>query len=250
MKPHIKLATALTPDGGEMELYQHDHDFTIRINGQELMNSRQHESEQELARLGCTHLPGRKAPCALIGGLGMGYTLRQTLDLLGPDARVIVSELLADVVNWNREYLGELNDQALDDKRTEIIIGDIFQLLSQSSDRFDAILLDVDNGPHWMTDSGNQRLYSSAGIQACRRALRKQGCLAIWSTGPNKVFEQLLMRCGFQVRRYRVKAYPGKNSKAHFIWVAAEDEAILPPGGGAPSLPDQKEPVGNRRYTR
>lgn len=234
MKPTIKLATARTPDGGEMRLYQHDRDFLIEINGLELMTSRQHESEQELARLGCAHLSGRKAPCVLIGGLGMGYTLRQALDILGADASVVVSELLTDVVNWNREHLGGLNGQALDDKRAEIITGDIFQLLSQSTDRFDAILLDVDNGPNAMTDSGNQRLYSPAGIQACRRALRKQGCLAVWSTVPSKVFEQLLMSCGFQVRRYRLKTYPGSKSKQIFIWVAAEDETILPRGGSAP----------------
>jgi spermidine synthase len=234
MKPTIKLATARTPDGGEMQLYQHDRDFLIKINGQELMTSRQHESEQELARLGCAHLSGRKASCVLIGGLGMGYTLRQALDILGADASVVVSELLAEVVNWNHEYLGELNGQALDDKRTEIITGDIFQLLSQSRERFDAILLDVDNGPNAVTDAGNQRLYSPAGIQACRRALRKHGCLAVWSTVPSKVFEQLLMSCGFEVRRYRLKTYPGSKSKQIFIWLAAEDETILPPGGSAP----------------
>jgi spermidine synthase len=229
LKPNIKLAAALTPDGGEMELYQHDHDFIIRINGQELMNSRQHESELELARLGCAFLSGRKAPCVLIGGLGMGYTLHQTLDILGPDARVVVSELLADVVKWNGEYLKELNGQSLLDKRTDVIIGDIYQLISQSPARFDAILLDVDNGPHWMTDSGNQRLYSSAGIQTCRRALRKQGSLAIWSTGPSEAFEHLLIQCGFQVRSYRVNAYPGRHSKSHYIWVASEDVAVFPP---------------------
>lgn len=250
MKPQIKLATARTPDGGEMGLYQHDRDFSIKVNGHELMNSRQHESEQELARLGCAHLSGRKAPCVLVGGLGMGYTLRQALDILGSDASVVVSELLTAVVNWNREYLRELNGQPLDDKRTELITGDIFQLILQSIGRFDAILLDVDNGPNAMTDSGNQRLYSPVGIQACRCALRKQGSLAIWSTEPSKVFEQLLLSCGFQVRRYRVKAYQRSNSKPLFIWVAAEEETILPPGGGEPFLPGKKEPRENRRYTQ
>jgi len=219
-----------------MELYQHDRDFSIKINGLELMNSRQHESEQELARLGCAHLAGRQAPCILIGGLGLGYTLRQALDLLGPEAIVVVSELLTEVINWNREYLSELNGQALEDKRTEIITGDIFELLLQSSSRFDAILLDVDNGPNAMTDSGNQRLYSPAGIQACRRALHKPGSLAIWSTVPSQAFEQLLIDCGFKLRRYRVKTYPGSKAKQLFIWVAAEDETILPPGGSEPRL--------------
>jgi spermidine synthase len=250
MKPQIKLATAQTPDGGEMVLYQHDRDFLIKINGRELMNSRQHESEQELARLGCAHLSGRKTPHILIGGLGMGYTLRQALDMLGPNANVVVSELLTAVVNWNREYLGGLNGQPLEDQRAELITGDIFQLILQSTGKFDAILLDVDNGPSAMTDSSNQRLYSLAGIQACRYALRKQGSLALWSAEPSKDFEQLLMSCGFHVRRYRVKAYQGSNSKKFFIWVAAEDETILPPGGGEPYLPGRKKPRESHRHIR
>jgi len=250
MKPYIKLATTRTPDGGEMLLYQHDRDFSIKINGLELMNSRQHESEQELARLGCAHLSAEKAPCVLIGGLGLGYTLRQTLDLLGPEAHVVVSELLPAVVDWNREFLGELNARPLDDKRVEILTGDIYQLISQSSDRFDAILLDVDNGPSAMTDSGNQRLYGPAGILACRRALRKQGSLAIWSTEPSKAFEQTLSNCGFKLRRYKVKAYQASHSKALFIWVAALDETLLPPGGGEPFLPGRQSPAGKRRQPR
>ena len=234
MKPQIKLATAQTPDGGKMELFQHDRDFLIKINGQELMNSRHHESEQELARLGCANLASRKAARVLIGGLGMGYTLRQTLDMLGPTAHVLVSELLPAVVDWNRAYLKDLNGGALDDKRTELISGDIFQLLSRSSDQFDAILLDVDNGPSAITDSGNDRLYGPAGILACRRALRKQGCLAIWSAEPSKDFEQLLISCGFKVMRYRAKAYQGGNAKPFFIWIAAEEKSLLPEGGGEP----------------
>jgi spermidine synthase len=242
MKPQIKLATTQTPDGGKMELYQHDHDFLIRVNDQELMNSRHHESEQELARLGCANLSDRKAPQVLIGGLGMGYTLRQTLDMLGSSAHVFVSELLIPVVDWNRSYFKDLNGGPLDDKRTELIIGDIFQLLSQSIHKFDAILLDVDNGPSALVDPGNQHLYSPAGILACRRALRKQGSLAIWSSVPSKVFEQLLISCGFKVRRYRAKAYAGANSKPLFIWVAAEDKTSLPSGGGEPRLQGRKVP--------
>jgi spermidine synthase len=225
-----------------MELYQHDHDFLIMINGQELMNSRHHESEQELARLGCANLSGCKAPRVLIGGLGMGYTLRQTLDMLDPTAQVFVSELMPAVIDWNRNYLKELNGGPLDDKRTDLITGDIFQLLSRSSRKFDAILLDVDNGPSAITDSGNQRLYSPSGILACRRALRDQGSLAIWSSEPSKVFEQLLISCGFKVQRYRAKAYPGGSAKPFFIWVAALDKTILPSGGGEPRLHGRKVP--------
>ena len=229
-----------------MELYQHDRDFLIKVNGQGLMNSRRHESELELARLGCAHLSTHESPRVLIGGLGMGYTLRQTLDMLAPDATVTVSELLSAVADWNREYLKELNGQPLDDKRTQLIIGDIFPLIARSASQFDAILLDVDNGPSAVTDSGNQRLYSPAGIQACRRALRKPGSLAIWSSEPSKAFEQLLTNCGFCVRRYKGKAHKDGNSKPLYIWVAAEDDAILPPGGGEPELSNKKKPRGSR----
>jgi len=229
MKPTIKLASTRTPDGGEMILYQHDGDFSIKINGHELMNSRQHESEMELARLGCAHLSGHTAPSVLIGGLGMGYTLRQTLDMLGPDATITVSELLPTVVEWNRDLMGQLNDHPLEDKRTKVVTGDIYQLLTRSGNKFDAILLDIDNGPSAIVDSGNQRLYTPAGIQACRRALRKDGCLAIWSGVPSKAFEQTLMNCGFHVRKYKLRAYSGSRRNSLYVWIASEDKSMLPP---------------------
>lgn len=247
MKPRVKIATTLTPDGGEAVLYQHGRDFLIQINGQDLMHSRQHESELELARLGCAHLTGRKAPSILIGGLGMGYTLRQALDMLGPHAQVVLGELLGDVVEWNYEFLGELNGQPLRDKRVDIKTGDIVELILRSKSRFDAILLDIDNGPSAMTDSGNRRLYSREGIRACRRALREQGCLSVWSAEPSKKFEQLLMSCSFEVRRFRVSAYKGSKSQSRFIWVASEDKIILPCGGGEPRLPFKNESKGSRR---
>ena len=250
MKPRVRIATARTPDGGQMVLYQHGRDFTITINGQDLMLSRQHESELDLARLGCAHLVGRMAPSILIGGLGMGYTLRQALDMLDPQARVVVGELLGTVVEWNREFFGELNGQPLGDERVDLKTGDIVELISRSKNNFDAILLDVDNGPGVMTDSGNRRLYGREGIQTCRRALRKQGCLAVWSAEPSKKFEQLLMSCSFQVRRYRVSAYKGSKSTSRFVWVASEDKGVLPPGGGEPRLPLKNKSRGRRRRPR
>ena len=238
MKPRVRIATSRTPDGGEMELYQHDRDFLIKINGQELMSSRQHESELELARLGCAHLVGSKAPSILIGGLGLGYTLRQVLDMLSSHAKVVVGELLRAVVEWNREFLGALNGQPLEDERVDLKTGDVVGLISSSRNRFDAILLDIDNGPSAMTNSANRRLYSYEGIMACRHALREQGCLAVWSAEPSKKFERLMVGgCGFHVRRYRIPAYKGSKSQSHFVWVASEDETILPPGGGEPRLP-------------
>lgn len=250
MNPRVRIATARTPSGTEMVLYQHDCDFSITINGQDLMNSRQHASELELARLGCAHLQDHKAPHILIGGLGMGYTLRQALDMLSPNGQVVVSELLGAVVEWNRAFFGELNGQPLGDERVTLKTGDVVELISRSKGRFDAILLDIDNGPRAMTDTGNRRLYGPEGMQACRRALRKQGCLAVWSAVPSKKFEQLLMRCNFHVRRFRVPAYKGSKSQSRFVWIASEDKRILPPGGGEPRLPSGNESMGRRRWPR
>jgi spermidine synthase len=251
MKPSVRLATAKTPDGGEMELYQHDRDFTIKINGQDLMSSRQHESELELARLGCAHLTDSKAPSVLIGGLGLGYTLRQVLDMLNSHAKVVVGELLGAVVEWNREFLGELNGKPLEDERVDIKTGDIVALISRSRGKFDAILLDIDNGPSAMTSSANSRLYSYEGIMACRHALREHGCLAVWSAEPSKKFERLLVGgCGFHVRRFRVPTYKGSKSQSHFVWVASENKANLPPGGGEPRLSLRYESKESRRSSR
>ena len=231
-------------------LRQHDRDFSITINGQELMNSRQHESELELARLGCAPLAGRKAPRILIGGLGLGYTLRQALDMLRPNAKVVVCELLSAVVEWNREFFGELNGHPLEDERVDLKTGDIVELISRSKSRFDAILLDIDNGPSAMTDSGNQRLYGRKGIRACRRALHEQGCLAVWSAEPSKSFEQLLMNCNFHVRRFRVPAYKGSKSQSCFVFVASENKTALPPGGGEPRRPRKNKSKRNRRQAQ
>jgi spermidine synthase len=233
-----------------MELYQHDRDFTIVINGEDLMLSRHHESELELARLGCAHLAGRKAPTILIGGLGMGYTLRQALDMLGPHAKVVVGELMNAVIEWNREFFRDLNGRPLEDERVELNTGDIVELISRSKNRFDAILLDIDNGPGAITDSGNSRLYDYEGIMACRRALRKHGCLAVWSAGPSKAFEELLMTCRLHVRRYRVPAYKGSKSLSRFVWVASEEKSLLPPGGGEPRRQARKALKGSRGRTR
>jgi spermidine synthase len=247
LKPIVKLAKTRTPDGGKMILYQHDQDFSIMINGEDLMHSRRHESELALARLGCAHLIKRKIPRILIGGLGMGYTLRQTLDMLSPHAHVVVGELLPAVVKWNREFLGTLNGDPLKDKRVDLKTGNIVEMISGFRNRFDAILLDIDNGPDAMTDTGNCRLYRHEGIEFCRRALRKQGSLAIWSAKPSKPFEHRLVNGGFHVRRFRVPAYKGKNPPSHFVWVASEDKATLPPGGGEPRSLRPSRSKGHRR---
>jgi len=247
MKPMVKIANTRTPDGGEMTLFQHYRDFSIMINGEDLMHSRRHESELELARLGCARLVGRKAPRILIGGLGMGYTLRQTLDMLGPDAQVVVGEMIPAVVEWNHEFFETLNGQALNDKRVDLKTGNIIEIISSAKAQFDAILLDVDNGPDPMTDAGNHRLYHHDGILSCQRALKKQGCLSIWSAKPSKPFEQRLISCQFHVRRFRVPAYKGKKPPSHFVWVASTSKAVLPPGGGEPRTLRKKKSKGYRR---
>jgi len=233
-----------------MVLYRHNRDYLIRINGQDLMHSRQHESEMELARLGCAHLTGRKAPRVLIGGLGMGYTLRQALDMLGPHSQVTVGELLGAVVEWNREFFGELNGRPLEDERVDLKPGDVLGLIVRSSERFDAILLDIDNGPRAITDSSNRRLYGREGIQACRRALREGGALAVWSGEPSKKFGQLLMSCSFHVRRFRVPAYRGSKALSRFVWIASEDKRVLPPGGGEPRRPKANLSAGDVFFRR
>ncbi|NTV14177.1 MAG: hypothetical protein HGA96_09660 [Desulfobulbaceae bacterium] len=250
MKPRVKIAATRTPDGSEMVLYQHDRDFFIEVNGQDLMQSRHHESELELARLGCAHLSGRRGTNVLVGGLGMGYTLRQTLDMLGPQSKIVVAELLPAVVEWNREFLGELNDWPLADARVELKSGDIVKLFASAKGSFDAILLDVDNGPRAMTDAGNHRLYGYAGIEACRQALRDQGCLAVWSAEPSKDYEQLLVSCGFHVRRHRVPTHKGSKSQSRFVWVASENQANLPPGGSEPRPPARHSSPGSRGQQR
>lgn len=247
MKPAQKLATARTPNGSEMALYRRDRDYAIRVDGYELMNSRRHESELELARLGCAHVAAHPAPCVLVGGLGLGYTLREALGILGARAEIVVAELLQAVVDWNRDLLGDLNGHALADARVRVEVESVLAVMVRETARFDAILLDVDNGPQGMTDSGNNTLYSPRGIEACRRALRDQGCLAVWSAEADKPFEQRLVRGGFRVRRFRVPAYKGSKSIGCFVWVASENEDRLPAGGGEPRLPTRRAAPHHRR---
>ena len=228
MKPTIQLATAKTPDGSDLNLYKHDDQFFITVNRQELMSSREHESELELARLGCERLTERRAPTVLIGGLGMGYTLRQTLNMLQPKARVIVAELMPEVVRWNRDIIGDLNDHPLRDKRVTVKTMDVAVIMSQSNHGFDAIMLDVDNGPEAMTDSANNRLYSSSGIKSCFRALHSKGCLAIWSASKDLSFEKRLRREHLHVRAFHVAKRKGGKSRPRCIWVASKNRNSLP----------------------
>ena len=228
LKPCIELASSTTPDGKRMVLSRHDRDFFISVDGRRLMTSREHESELELARLGCEKIRKRPRPAVLIGGLGMGYTLRQTLDLLLPGARVVVAELMPDVVRWNQEFLGELAGHPLRDSRVTVEPCDVAQVIRRSESAFDAILLDVDNGPGAMTYAGNDGLYGPVGIGAAMRALRPGGCLAIWSVDADTRFEGRLRREGLKVRHFRVRAYAQAKNRSRCVWVVAQDARSLP----------------------
>ena len=229
MKPTLQIASAKTPDGAVLALYQHDADFSIKVGRQELMTSRAHESELALARLGCARIAERQNPTVLVGGLGMGYTLRQTLDLLQPEASVVVSELIADVVAWNREFLGELNGYPLRDPRVVLKLGDVMNVIQKAEHAFDAILLDVDNGPEALTSVGNERLYSRQGLQACMHALHAKGCLSIWSGSIDNAFEKRLKLESLFFRRVHVAAYKGSRSLSRCIWIISRDPRSLPP---------------------
>ena len=229
MKPTLKIATTKTPDGEILTLVQHDADFSMKVGCQELMTSRAHESELELARLGCARIAARQNPTVLIGGLGMGYTLRQTLDLLQPDATVVVSELIPDVVQWNRDYLGQLANHPLRDPRVVLKVCDVMSLIQQSEHAFDAIMLDVDNGPEALTAAGNDRLYSRQGLQACMRALHAKGCLAVWSGAIDNTFERRLKAENLFFRLFHVPVYKGGKALARCVWLIASDPRSLPP---------------------
>lgn len=234
MKPSLCVASARTPGGARLDLVEHDGAFSFRIGVQELMSSRTHQSELDLAELACGRLRGVPGASVLIGGLGMGYTLRRTEDLLAADSRITVAELLPDVVEWNRSRIGHLTGHPLRDPRVEIVVGDVHRLLRASRGKFDAILLDTDNGPEALTHPANRNLYSAEGLEVCRQALRENGVLAVWSAAPDKRFELRLLRALGHARRYRAPAYPGSRTQSRFIFVAAARPDLLPPGGGAP----------------
>ena len=228
MKPTLKLKSAQTPDGNELALYEHDDEYFITLNRHELMSSREHESELELARLACHRLTDRKAPTVLIGGLGMGYTLRQTLTMLRTGAKVFVAELMPDIVRWNRDIIGHLTDHPLRDPRVKIITKDVAEVMAANPKIFDAVMLDVDNGPEAMTNSANSRLYSSSGIRNCFKSINANGCLAVWSASKDISFEKRLRREHLHVRAFHVPKRKGGKSRPRCIWVASKNRNSLP----------------------
>jgi spermidine synthase len=221
MIPRILLGTAAVPGtNSSLQLYQSGELFSIRIPGRgDLMNSRMHGSERALAELACAPLAGNASPRLLIGGLGMGFTLAAALQALGPAAEVVVAELVPEVVTWNRELLGAVAGHPLDDSRCRVAIGDVADLIRQQPAGFDAILMDVDNGPEGLIRRENDWLYGDAGLQATRAALRPRGVLAVWSASPDRAFSKRLRQAGFEIREHVVRPHrPGKGPR-HHIWI-------------------------------
>jgi len=219
LKPWELLGQTRTPDGEDMSLTRQGSEFVILASGKSLMSSRMHGSEEELATLACREVRRLDEPCVLVGGLGMGFTLRATLDLLPPGATVVVAELVPAVVEWNRGPLGPLAGHPLKDVRVHVDVGDVAATLRSSTRRFDAVLLDVDNGPAAFTASHNTRLYDDGGLAAARAALKAGGVLAVWSAWEDRRFEQRLRHGGFTVQVERVRGRLKKGGPRHTIFL-------------------------------
>ena len=218
MKPYEHLDDATAPDGTVLSLYRHDGAYLIRIGGVELMSTRRFHSEERLAELACAPCVAMEAPRILIGGLGFGFTLRAALRTLPPGARVVVAEVVERVIGWNRNPAYPLAAPSLADPRTEIRHVDVRTVLSACRGEFDAILLDVDNGPDALTTRGNASLYSAAGVALAVAALRPGGTLGYWSAHPAPAFERTLRGAGLRVETHRVPAH-GKAGTLHSLFI-------------------------------
>ena len=218
MKKWNLLDQASTPDGKAISLLEQDGGYLIRVNRAELMSTRQHSSEELLARLACEPVKARPRPRVLIGGLGFGFTLRAALAVLGPDATVVVAEILPAVIAWNRNPAYPFAADAMTDPRVIVRKQDVAEAIGASRRVFDAIALDVDNGPNPLTTDDNFQLYDSTGLQRARAALRPGGCLALWSAAPDPAFERLMAGAGFTVRVEHCRSN-GKSGRRHTIFV-------------------------------
>jgi len=224
MIPWVQLDAGSIPgEGDAMRLMKRGDEFSIRVGSTELMNNRLSGSERALAALTCARLRDPARARVLIGGLGMGFTLRAALDALGPEARVVVAELVPAVAAWARGPLAHLFGESLDDPRVELRVEDVSRTIQSGPARHDAILLDVDNGPDGLTSRANDRLYDIWGLKRARWALRPEGILAVWSGRPDRRFKARLGRAGFAVEEARVRAN-GASGRRHVLWLARRVE--------------------------
>lgn len=223
MLPRKTLATAQIPEGGELTLVSHGRDFIIMLGRDELMGTRMQFSEEQLALLTLAEL-GKDAPRVLIGGYGMGFTFRAALFGVGDNGEVVVAEIVPEVLEWAEGPLAELTGDCLKDPRGEVVLCDVAALIDDANDstcaKFDAILLDVDNGPDGIVRDPNDRLYTRTGIAKAKDALNPGGILAIWSAAPDHKFTRRLMDGGFEVEVREVRARPNKKGPRHTIWFA------------------------------
>ncbi|MCF7821735.1 MAG: hypothetical protein K9M17_04755 [Mariprofundaceae bacterium] len=215
-----RLIDSATEHGTTLKLYQRGRDFAIRVDKVgELMNTSQHNSEEVLARLACEHVAGIENPRLLIGGLGLGYTLAEALTHTGPDATIVVSELMPSVVRWNRKYLGTAAGFPLLDERVEVLEQDVGKVMKENSNSFDAIMLDVDNGPDGFTRDDNDALYGLKGLNNAYNALKPGGVLTVWSAFRDVAFTQRMLKVGFRVKEERVRARSARRGSKHNIWI-------------------------------
>jgi spermidine synthase len=215
------LGTAVIPgDGGQMGLYQRGSEYSIRIGPYELMNNRVRSSEEALASLVCERLGSRPRMRMLIGGMGMGCTLLRALQDLPADATVVVAELVPEVIAWHRGPLAEVSNHALDNPRVSVREEDVTRVIKSERNAYDAILLDVDNGPAGLTTAANNHLYTFAGLRASFAALRPGGILAIWSAGPDPTFTRRLQQAGFEAEEVRVRGRGARGGFRYLIWIA------------------------------
>ncbi|HTL47774.1 MAG TPA: spermidine synthase [Verrucomicrobiae bacterium] len=229
MIPWVLIDTAPMPGGKDLKLYRHDADFAIRSGNVEVMNSRMHGSEEVLSDMACAQIARIEEPRLLIGGLGMGFTLRAALNRLPPKARVTVAELVPAVVKWNRGVLSELAGHALKDKRVSVVVEDVSKLIRDGKNGYHAIILDIDNGPGSVWRDENNALYSERGLEAAFLALQPRGVLAVWSAGPDRGFTRALNRAGFDVKEVPVRArIDGKGGGHHHLWLARRFTAAPP----------------------
>jgi len=226
VKPWILLGEARMPDGTDIRLQRRDTEYAIFAAGKLLMSSRMHGSEEAMVALACAQARTRDRPAVLVGGLGMGYALRAALDLLPPGATIVVAELQPAVVEWNRGALGALAGEPLRDPRVQLELADVAAVLRASAGRFDAVLLDVDNGPNAFTTLANAWLYGDAGLAAARAALASAGVLAVWSAWEDRKFEQRLRYAGFTVEVVRVRARLKRGGPRHTIFLGHLDGAV------------------------
>jgi spermidine synthase len=222
MIPRVLLDTAPIPGGGgELRLIRRGDDFWIMLGANALMSTRLRGSEEALATLACERMAGRPRAAFLIGGLGMGFTLRAALGALGPDAEVTVSELVPAIIAWARGPMAHVHGGSLDDSRVRIALSDVGDLIAAARSSYDAILLDVDNGPDALSRETNDRLYDLEGLARAKAALKPAGLLAIWSAAPDPAFARRLGKAGFAVEEVTVRAHAGRKGAKHMIWLAA-----------------------------